>query len=50
MTSLVLPPRQSAAALLAKGLEGQELLLTYSEAGDAAAAGWSARDNRREEG
>ena len=50
VTSLVLPPRQSAAALLAKGLEGQELLLTYSEAGDAAAAGWSARDNRREEG
>ena len=50
VTSLVLPPRQSAAALLAKGLEGQELLFTYSEAGDAAAAGWSARDNRREEG
>lgn len=50
-TSLVLPPRQGAAALLAKGLEGQELLLTYADSGgDALSAGWSARDNRQGEG
>ena len=50
-TSLVLPPRQGAAALLAKGLEGQELLLTYADGGgDALTAGWSARDNRQGEG
>lgn len=47
--SLVLPPRQGVAALLARGLAGQEMLLTYPETGgDALTAGWSARDNRRE--
>ena len=48
---LVLPPRQGAAALAARSLEGAELLLTYSDSGgDTVSAGWSARDNRREEG
>lgn len=42
--SLVLPPRQGAAALLAAGLEGEELLLTYADGGgDTIQAGWSAR-------
>lgn len=42
--SLVLPPRQGAAALLAGGLEGEELLLTYADGGgDTIQAGWSAR-------
>lgn len=46
--SLVLPPRQGLAALQARGLAGQEMLLTYSGAGgDVLTAGWSARDNRR---
>lgn len=50
-TCMVLPPRQGAAALLAQGLEGSELLLTYTDSGgDALTAGWSARDDRREEG
>lgn len=50
-SSLVLPPRQGAAALAARGMEGAELLLTYSDGGgDTVAAGWSARDNRREGG
>lgn len=49
--AMVLPPRQGAAALSARGLAGQELLLTYTEAGgDTLTAGWSARDNRRGEG
>lgn len=49
--SLVLPPRQGAAALAARGLAGEELLLTYTETGgDTLSAGWSARDNRRGEG
>ena len=48
---LVLPPRQGAAALAASGPEGSELLLTYTDSGaDALTAGWSARDDRREEG
>ena len=48
---LVLPPRQGAAALADRSLEGAELLLTYSDSGgDTVSAGWSARDNRREEG
>jgi len=43
-TCLVLPPRQGAAALLARGLEGEELLLTYTDnGGDTVQAGWSAR-------
>lgn len=47
--SLVLPPRQGLAALLARGLDGREMLLTYSDTGgDTLTAGWSARDNRRE--
>ena len=50
-TSLVLPPRQGAAALAARGLAGEELLLTYTDSGsDTMYAGWSARDNRRGEG
>ena len=44
-TSLVLPSRQGAAALAARGLEGAELLLTYTDSGgDTVTAGWSARD------
>ncbi|WP_160666922.1 hypothetical protein, partial [Colidextribacter sp. OB.20] len=44
-TCLVLPPRQGAAALLARGLEGEELLLTYADSGgDTVQAGWSARE------
>ena len=43
--SLTLPPRQAAAALLARGLEGEELLLTYADSGgDTLTAGWSARE------
>ena len=50
-TCMVLPPRQGAAALTAQGLTGSELLLTYTDSGsDALTAGWSARDDRREEG
>lgn len=46
-SSLVLPPRQGAAALAARGLEGEELLLTYADSGgETLAAGWSARDDR----
>ncbi len=46
--SLVLPPRQGAAALAARGLEGEELLLTYADGGDTLTAGWSARGDRRD--
>ena len=50
-TSLVLPPRQGAAALSAQNLTGEELLLTYIDGGgDTLTAGWSAKDNRRREG
>lgn len=46
-TSLVLPPRQGAAALIARGLKGEELLLTYTDSGgETLTAGWSARDGR----
>jgi len=46
-TSLILPPRQAAAALAARGLSGKELLLTYTDSGgDTLTAGWSARDDR----
>ena len=46
---LVLPPRQGAAALLAQGREGEELLLTYADnGGDALTAGWSARAGRED--
>ena len=46
-SSLVLPPRQGAAALAAQGLAGEELLLTYVDSGgDTLTAGWSAIDNR----
>lgn len=42
----VLPARQAAAAVRARGLKGQELLLTYSDTGgDSLNADWSARDN-----
>lgn len=48
-SSLVLPPRQGTAALLARGLEGEELLLTYADSGgDTLSAGWSARGDRRD--
>ena len=44
--SVVLPPAQAAAALLAEGLEGRELLLVYPDSGgDTLTAGWAARDN-----
>ena len=50
-TALVLPPKQGAAALASRGLEGSELLLTYSDSGgDTVSAGWSARDNTAGEG
>lgn len=48
--SLVLPPRQGAAALAAGGLAGEELLLTYADSGgDTVLAGWSARGAGAEE-
>lgn len=48
-SGLVLPPRQGTAALLARGLEGEELLLTYADSGgDTLSAGWSARGDRRD--
>lgn len=48
-SGLVLPPRQATAALLARGLKGEELLLTYADSGgDTLTAGWSARDDRRD--
>lgn len=44
-TSAVLPVRQAAAALEAMGLEGEELLLVYTDGGgDALSAGWAAAD------
>ena len=44
--SAVLPPLQAAAALLAEGLEGRELLLVYPDGGgDTLTAGWAARDS-----
>ncbi|MCI9156698.1 MAG: hypothetical protein HFF44_07125 [Lawsonibacter sp.] len=44
-TTPVLPPRQGAAALLARGLAGEELLLTYAEAGEnTVSAVWAARE------
>lgn len=47
-SSQILPPRQGTAALLAQGLEGEELLLTYADSGgDTLSAGWSARSDRR---
>lgn len=49
--SLVLPPRQAAAALGALELEGRELTLVYSDSGsDKTAAGWAAigRSTERE--
>ncbi len=46
-SSLVLPPRQGAAALAAQGLAGEELLLTYVDSGgDTPTAGWSTHDHR----
>mgnify|MGYP001026333721 FL=1 len=42
----ILPARQAAAAVRARGLKGRELLLTYSDTGgDSLSAGWSVRDN-----
>lgn len=44
-TSAVMPPKQALAAFSALGLEGQELMLTYSDnGGDTVTAGWSARE------
>ena len=49
-TAPVLPSRQAAAALGAMGLEGEELVLIYSDTGgDTLSAGWSARANRDRE-
>ena len=48
-SSLVLPPRQGTAALLARGLEGEEMVLTYADGGgDTLSAGWSAHSDRRD--
>ena len=48
-SSLVLPPRQGTAALLARGLEGEEMVLTYADSGgDTLSAGWSAHSDRRD--
>lgn len=45
--SVVMPPRQAAAALEALGLTGEELLLSYIDhGGDTAAAVWTAAGNR----
>ena len=42
-TSVLLPPRQAAAALRAEGLSGQEMLLSYSDTGgDLMEASWAA--------
>lgn len=43
-TSAVMPPKQALAAFSALDLEGQELLLTYTDGGgDMVSAGWAAR-------
>ena len=42
--SAVMPPKQALAAFSALDLEGQELLLTYTDGGgDTVSAGWAAR-------
>ena len=39
-----MPPKQALAAFSALNLEGQELLLTYTDGGgDTVTAGWAAR-------
>lgn len=44
-SSAVMPPKQALAAFSALNLEGQELLLTYTDSGgDAVTAGWAARE------
>ena len=48
-TTAVMPPRQAVAALEAQGLEGEELLLIYTDTGgDRVEASWAA--NRRPAG
>jgi len=50
-TSAVMPVRQAAAALLAEGLEGKELLLVYTDSGgDTVRAGWAAAGAGEERG
>lgn len=50
-TSFVLPLKQATAALAARGLQGEELLLVYPDSGgDTLSAGWVARDDRAGEG
>lgn len=49
-TSAVLPPRQAAAALVAQGREGAELVLAYLDnGGDTLSAAWAVRDTAGEE-
>lgn len=44
-TSVVMPPKQALAAFSALELEGQELMLIYSDSGaDTVAVGWAARE------
>ena len=44
-SSAVMPPKQALAAFSALNLEGQELLLTYTDSGGATVtAGWAARE------
>ncbi len=50
-TAAVMPARQAAAALLAEGLEGKELLLVYADGGgDTVRAGWAAAGAGEERG
>ncbi len=49
-TSAVMPPKQALAAFSALDLDGQELLLTYTDSGgDTVAAGWAARQEAGKE-
>lgn len=49
-TSVVMPPKQALAAFSALDLEGQELMLTYTDnGGDTVAAGWAARQEAGKE-
>lgn len=49
--SAVMPPKQALAAFSALNLEGQELLLTYTDGGgDTVSVGWAARQEAVKEG
>lgn len=49
-TSAVMPPKQALAAFSALDLEGQELMLTYTDSGgDTVSAGWAARQESGKE-